>query len=461
MTAPGAPEPPPVSVRTRIASRLAPALALAVAMVTLAPPAVYFAVRVAGIRARARQVAARTAAVLGKEARIRPRLWRYDTPKILASLEHTRAFEPAMAVQILDRTGRRLARVEPAGAAAEPGGPRVWARAQAAQKVSVWVALPAGGAVVEALWALAGAGALGLCIGWWIRRTALAEAVRADADLAEAFDHARAAHDELAALAADLEQTVARRSAALRAALDDARAKDARLRELSAKATAAVEKQRRSIARELHDGVGQTLTAIRLRLEVLAATAGTEAKAAIASLVSLCDEAIAETRRAVDRLRPPVLDDVGLPRALERLCADHGHATGVTCTLAVAPAAAARLHDAPAASHAIYRIVQEGLHNAVRHGAARRIDVRVTLDDTAPGGGAVVVTIEDDGRGFDPEAVELRGLAFMQERAELLGGALTIARPPAGGARLRVVLPAGERSAPAGEDPDAPRRDPS
>ncbi|RMG96735.1 MAG: sensor histidine kinase [Deltaproteobacteria bacterium] len=446
------------SVRARIRRRLAPALWLAATVVAVAPPAIYFAVRVGGIRGRARHVAVRTAAVLDRQARIRPRLWRFDTPKILADLESTHAFEPDMQVRVMASGGSELARFDAAGPKTVTAVAWEQASLETDADTRVWVGMPMDAAIFEALVALVACCALGAGIGWSLGRAADAEAARADADLDAAFDRAQAANDELRALTENLEREVARRSRDLSRALDETRAKDARLRELAAKASEAVEHERRSIARELHDGVGQTITALRLRLDVLARRLDDpEDRRSVAALVRLCDEAIAETRRAVDRLRPPMLDDVGFDAAIERLVRDVADTAGVVGSADVEPEAAARIRENPATEHAIYRIVQEALHNAIRHGDANRVQVEVRArarqagDATARGHvrPGVVVRIVDDGAGFHPDDVTPRGLAFMRERAELLGGEFGVRSRPGQGTEIVVTLPAGTAEDPA------------
>ena len=217
------------------------------------------------------------------------------------------------------------------------------------------------------------------------------------------------------------------------------------LRRLSGSIMANQEKERKAIARELHDELGQVLTALRMdavwlseRLQALDPKAGDRALA----MCGLIDSTIDEVRGLATRLRPGVLDDLGLIDALEWYIADFAKRTGIACTF--------KHRQVPnidgIGATAAYRIVQEALTNVTRHAAATQ--VKVSLE---PKKGMLTLAVADNGRGFDLQEIassECLGLAGMRERAGLLGGSLEIRSRPGKGTKVCFKLPAdGNRSA--------------
>ncbi len=220
----------------------------------------------------------------------------------------------------------------------------------------------------------------------------------------------------------------------LRKTLDEVRRLSSRLRDYR-------EQERRSIAREVHDELGHALTALKMGVAWLGKRipeADADACTRAAELSSLIDQTVAATRRLVSRLRPPVLDDLGLDAALEWLLNDFHRNSGlaVEAELAAMPQ---RLRGDGAT--ALFHIVQEALTNVLRHARASRVALRwVALDD---GGGRL--EIEDDGCGFDREAashVAGFGLLGITERVHDLGGSYRIASQPGEGTRIEITVPA-------------------
>ena len=211
-----------------------------------------------------------------------------------------------------------------------------------------------------------------------------------------------------AAIAVDLSERVSRD--ALRRAVD------------------AQELERARLARELHDETGQALTSILLGLKHLDDVVETdEAREATASIRELVAATLQDVRRLAVELRPSALDDFGLVPAVERLASNLSEQSDLVVDLE------ARLGDRrlpPEAETALYRIVQEGLTNVVKHAAAHRVSITLVRKEAA-----AVVVIEDDGQGFDPEAVRAGALGFtgMRERVELVGGRLTVETSPGAG----------------------------
>ncbi len=202
-----------------------------------------------------------------------------------------------------------------------------------------------------------------------------------------------------------------------------------------------VERQR--LARELHDSVSQALFSMTMhvrtaerRLEPLGEEADL-ARAEVARLQELTRGALAEMRALIFELRPGALADEGLGAALTKQAAAIAAREQVTIEV-VAPTR--RLPLSTDAEEHLYRIALEAMHNAVKHARPRRIDVTISIDDTA---WQVALVVTDDGIGFDTSVEHLGhlGLGTMRERAAGLGGTATLASAPGAGTRVTVVVP--------------------
>jgi len=209
------------------------------------------------------------------------------------------------------------------------------------------------------------------------------------------------------------------------------------LRRLQANVVEAREEERRRIARELHDELGQRLTALKMEVSSLAKRVGLHAAdAPVSSMLAMLDETVAAVRRIASDLRPLMLDDLGLNAAIEWLARDTARRTGIDISV--------QLSEGPEPpderlATALYRMVQEGLTNVVRHAQARQVQVQVRMN-----GDAVELTVTDDGVGLpEPGAVreDAYGLLGLRERVAMLGGTLTLDNRPGGGARLAVRVP--------------------
>lgn len=205
------------------------------------------------------------------------------------------------------------------------------------------------------------------------------------------------------------------------------------LRRLGEHNTRALEDERKRIARELHDEMGQQLAALRMEASVLRARARGDRPPAPEQyqlLLDRIDNLAGGVRTLVKQLRPPALDG-GLAAALEWLSADFMQATGVPCRLQV-DAAADTL--APDAATQVFRLAQESLTNVRRHADATQVDLALLRTD-----GQWRLTVTDDGTGFDPAAERSgHGLLGMEERARLLGGTLAIDTHPGRGTTVRL-----------------------
>ena len=210
-----------------------------------------------------------------------------------------------------------------------------------------------------------------------------------------------------------------------------------RLRSLSASLVQAREDERRRIARELHDELGQRLTALKMELSGLTGDAAGAAPAGrIGAMIEMVDDTVATVRRIATELRPLMLDDLGLNAAVEWLADSWSRRMGVAVTLHLGAADPA-IGDA--GSIALYRMVQEALTNIARHARATKVCIQVQQR-----GGDLQLTVLDDGVGFDEASIfreGSHGLMGIRERALMLGGELTIGNSPRGGGRVTVRLP--------------------
>ncbi|MER7481838.1 sensor histidine kinase [Streptomyces sp. NPDC126510] len=200
----------------------------------------------------------------------------------------------------------------------------------------------------------------------------------------------------------------------------------------STRALLAQEGERRRIAQELHDEVGQSMTAILLGLKRSADDAPEPLRGELQELQEITRESLDEVRRLVRRLRPGVLDDLGLVSALTSLSEDFATHTGLSVT---------RRFDSdlpalePETELVLYRVAQESLTNVARHADARRVTVALRRADDG-----VVLTVTDDGSGIEAPR-EGAGIRGMRERALLVGGTLEITPAPRAGTRVQLTAP--------------------
>jgi len=236
--------------------------------------------------------------------------------------------------------------------------------------------------------------------------------------------------------------TVILRDITLRKQSEDAlRRSQQELRELSARVLEAREEEKTRIARELHDELGQLLTALKMDLAWLHGrlpAGDAEMAAKTAQMGALLDQTVGSTRRIAADLRPLMLDDLGLADAAGWLVNDFSARSGVHCEVQMAASGAFAQVDGGITT-AVYRALQESLTNIARHAGAKNVWVVLAIDK-----GKLHLEVEDDGKGFAAEDLAKErslGLKGMRERMAYLGGSLEIARAPRGGTRLRAQLP--------------------
>jgi len=212
------------------------------------------------------------------------------------------------------------------------------------------------------------------------------------------------------------------------------------LQQLTAGLLMAREEERTAIAREIHDVLGQTLTALKMDVAWIGVRSPADAPAALrqrlGAMARLIDDTVVTVRRIATSLRPGVLDDLGLAAAVEWQAHEFEHRTGIHCALRTS------VDDAaldPLLSTALFRIFQESLTNVARH--SRASGVSVTLEHS---GTDLVLEVRDDGVGITAAAAANTrsiGLTGMRERAQLVGGGLSISGAAGAGTTVRVQVP--------------------
>jgi signal transduction histidine kinase len=219
------------------------------------------------------------------------------------------------------------------------------------------------------------------------------------------------------------------------------------LQTLSRRLIGAQESERQRIARELHDDIGQALSAVKMNLQSMRRAVGSSAIAPqIQESIDSVDQALRRVRDLSVALRPSLLDDLGLVPALRWYADRQSHRGGFQCKFE-----ADERIDLPAeVQTACFRIAQEALTNVLRHSNAHHVVVVLRID-----GGVLWLTVSDDGRGFDVAAAVGRvgadmslGLLGMRERARLLGGRVTVESVVRKGTTVRAHIPLNGPDAP-------------
>jgi signal transduction histidine kinase len=203
-----------------------------------------------------------------------------------------------------------------------------------------------------------------------------------------------------------------------------------------------IEDERRRIAHELHDGVGQTLTMLISGLRSRNASDGPiDLERREAEMRRLAQRALTDTKQLARGLRPGLLDDLGLAAAIERVAAEIAEHQQLQVAVDVQQAAGKRLPQE--IETALFRIFQEAMANITRHSEATVASIRLSYDSES-----VILHISDNGRGIDAarsgrqtSITSQLGLVGMQERAALLGGAFSIESPGTGGTNITVTIP--------------------
>ncbi len=216
------------------------------------------------------------------------------------------------------------------------------------------------------------------------------------------------------------------------------------LRRLSARLESAREEERKDIAREIHDELGQRLTTLKIALSWLARRLPEEPKSLgekTRAMYELVDTTIQTVQRISEKLRPPILDDLGAAAAVAWQVEEFGKLTGIKCEFSADPRYA-ELRLPAEIEITTFRIVQEALTNVARHAEAKNVSIVLGRRDSS-----LVVVIEDDGKGFDVDSIEPSsggqrlGIFGMHERTALIGGKLMIESERGAGTSVFLEVP--------------------
>jgi signal transduction histidine kinase len=216
------------------------------------------------------------------------------------------------------------------------------------------------------------------------------------------------------------------------------------LRDLSARLVATQENERKSISRDLHDAVGQSMSAVQFELHDLAVVLrpyDASLRERVDGVRLMVESSLAVIRNMALLLRPAMLDDLGLAAALGWLAREIARPTGLRIQV--------QADDLPPDlpdehKTCVFRIVQEALHNVQKHANANAVEITVRASDAW-----LSLTVQDDGRGFQKGRAHGLGLTGMQERAESLGGSVKVSSEPGKGTLIEVALPLPQRLQPA------------
>ena len=425
-----------VGLRDYLLARLGPLSVFLFAVISIAAPLAYHIMGTATVRANAAASARQVAVAIRDEAELRPLLWRYAAERIMEYRAAHEAEPSIVHIELIDEQGRRIDVGEDR---AGPDAELLWARSEVKinedHVADVWVGATTAEIEAQAfrlLLAFAGLGLMLAGLTYWIPSRAMDDA---EGHIVALIGRLEDSQRALAELNTSLEGQVEVRSQQLARALSE-------IRTLSSRAVTVQEAERRAISRELHDSAGQTLTAVRLHLQLIAQLSEAQSQAPLdmvhdksTKAMQVLDGALEEIRRVVHRLAPVVLDDVGLAAGVQRLCEDAEARSDflVHHDITVPESLGSGLDIA------CYRLVQEALTNITRHAQAGEVNLALHSDADS-----VRIEIDDDGVGFDLEEVlqkGRRGLRGMRERVELLGGRMEIDSRPGAGARFVIELP--------------------
>lgn len=206
----------------------------------------------------------------------------------------------------------------------------------------------------------------------------------------------------------------------------------------AAEASAIREQEKTRVARELHDELAQSLTALKMDTIWVRDNAASDphgAAAKLGEMLAMLDGSVAATRRIAADLRPLLLDDLGLVPAIEWLAQNFAHRSGVPCRIEMDE----ELELPEPYATAVFRMVQESLANVAKHARARQVTVGVAVNP-----GEVRLWVQDDGVGFEtaaPRKQNSLGLVGLRERAQLLKGSVSIDSQPGLGTRVQAHIP--------------------
>ena len=264
-------------------------------------------------------------------------------------------------------------------------------------------------------------------------------------DLAKSLDTMRGqlkhSLDEIGAWNTELEQRVKQRTSELEKLDQKLREQNKERGDLLGKIISTQEDERKRIARELHDEVGQSITSLMIGFRLLETNDPEKMRQGIANLKRLSASTLDEVRHLALELRPSSIDDLGLVAALQQYVRDYSEKFMVNADFQSSGFEGKRLR--PELEIALYRIIQEALTNVAKHSEASKVSVLMSIRNES-----IVAIVEDNGKGFDADSLlasrtteKKLGLYGMQERASLIGGVLTIEATPGKGTTIFLEVP--------------------
>lgn len=274
-----------------------------------------------------------------------------------------------------------------------------------------------------------------------ISRQLLIRSIRYAVERKRGEEALRRAHDELEQRVRERTAELSNANASLLEQIAERRKAEEELRKLSHRLVEVQENERRNVARELHDEIGQLLTGLKLTLETSPLSQDERTQRKLVQIRTIVNELMGRVRDLSLDLRPAMLDDLGLLHALLWHFERYKSQTAISVIFNHTGIEAQRLGTE--IETAAYRIIQEALTNVARYASVVEVKVNVTADAEN-----LSVQVVDQGKGFLPEAAlasgSSSGLTGMRERAQLLGGSLMIEAAPNSGAKLTALLPIGE-----------------
>lgn len=415
------------SLTYRLGKTVLPLSAIAALLLALSAPVAWFALKYSELSMRAEGVAARVASDLGQFVRETPRLWPYYTPKISQRVQSLLTLDDETYLAVLGPDGRETVKRNPNAA------PFIWHTVELSSGDGstgwVVVGVSAKRFLATALLLLGGFALLGGLVAGLLYVLPMRAMRSTEDQLATTMESLSQAQARLEGVNEELEERVQEKTQGLLEAHQQLADQQAALQRLAASLYSAQEEERHRIAADLHDSVGQMLTAIRLNLEAAEQMQGGEGDPSnLGDLLQMTSDLVNQTtdsiRQAIHLLGPPQLQDGGLKRGLkvlERQLEMTPYDIIVDTTELPADRLPAAVEDLA------FRFVQEGINNALRHGKAHEVKVRVRCTDEA-----LAVVVEDDGDGGAPVVKAGHGLAGLQDRIALLGGQLRIESLPVG-----------------------------
>jgi len=425
------------SLSGRLSRIVSPLSALVALILALGAPAAWFLLNISELQSRAALASRHIAREMQSFVEESPDLWMYNSPKVGGYFKAEYEGEAPFFVEVFDGAGRAAYRADP------EVPPYVWETARIPSRSGeggmVVVGLSARRLLVTGLLLLCLFTALGFGLAGLLYVLPLRSLRRAESRLNETLSELHEAHLQLERANADLERRVEEKTRGLAQARDQLANQQAQLRHLAASSFAAQEEERHRISRDLHDSVGQVLTAIRLNLERggLLLDAAPDANDRLVDLMehtaTLVDAATESIRQSIHALGEPLLQEGGLAQAATTLVARFEHAD---CPVALEtdqlPA------DMPESVQVCaVRVLQESLTNALRHANPGAVRVHLGVR-----GAYLSIRVTDDGRwDHHEDRTGGMGLTSMKDRVSLLGGRIHVKPGPGSGTVVDALLP--------------------